>query len=333
MIDTALMPTPSFTKIPACWICESPRLRPIHESRFNLTDFADSDPELLAYHNVRFIVTCCADCGFMQPEGLPAAPDFFERLYAPYHDMQLHTKDTDVGCNGRMSMDFEQGSKDLIFRRVLRELGPAHGSRLLDIGAHVGRLLFLANQRGWLAEGWEVNPKTAEFARHRTGAKVTTASVAALAKVKTAEFDAVTIIDVLEHIPDPVSVLRNIYGQIVPGGRIAVKVPCGTGQLLKEWLKSKLRPSYEFSIARNMYHVNHFTPGSLCMALKRAGFANVRLAASPPEVFRPESFASAMRTLPSNTVRTLHYWMCGLPGFKQIGSLNFHLLAFAKRPK
>ena len=306
-------------------------------ARFDLADFAEIDPELLAYHQMPFTLHRCEACGFMQPEGLPTLPNFFDRLYAPYHSMQLQTEEGGtVNTEIMMAHDFEGGSKDLIFRRVLRGVRrgqPTQGLRLLDVGSHVGRLLWLAKQENWVAEGIEVNPTTAEYARRRTGAMITDVPISKLTTQIKPGLHAITIVDVLEHIPEPLPLLKQLFSLLAPGGTIAVKVPCGSGQLLKEWLKSRLRPSYEFTIARNMYHVNHFSHRSLRIALEHAGFAEVSFVASPPEVFRPGSLHGAIRTLPSNMARTLHYWFCRIPGARRIGPFNLHLLAFARRPE
>ena len=273
----------------------------------------------------------------MQPEGLPTLDRFFDRLYAPYHDMQLHMDELPENADDDvlMARDFEQGSKDLIIRQVLRGLRPRSGlagRRLLDVGAHVGRLLWLAAQDGWSVEGLELNKKTAAFAHLRTGARITTSTLLDFAPSRQTAFDAITIIDVLEHIPHPLPVLRQIFELLVPGGKIAVKVPCGPGQLAKEWLRSRLQPSYEFTIARNMYHVSHFGPRSLRLSLERAGFEGVQFQPALPEFFRSSSFKGSIRAVPVNAVRWMHYWLCSIPIFRQSAILNLHLLAFATRP-
>ena len=58
--------------------------------------------------------------------------------------------------------------KDVIFNGILqaltRRLDPSR-RRLLDVGAHAGRFISLARKEGWAAEGLELNPRTAAYAR------------------------------------------------------------------------------------------------------------------------------------------------------------------------
>lgn len=67
------------------------------------------------------------------------------------------------------------------------------------------------------------------------------------------------------------------------GGWIAVKVPSGRNQLLKEITRSKLRKNYRVSVADNLVHINHFSPRALKLALERAGFSNIEITVGAPE--------------------------------------------------
>ena len=91
----------------------------------------------------------------------------------------------------------------------------------------------------------------------------------------TAAFDAITVTDVLEHIPDPVRVLTRVARLLAPGGWTAVKVPSGPGQLRKEQWRGRLFRGYRPTLADNLVHVNHFSPRSLRIALERAGFCDI----------------------------------------------------------
>jgi SAM-dependent methyltransferase len=247
---------------------------------------------------------------------MPALPDFFGRMY----DQRWSTE--------WMEAEFASGYKDLIFRTVLRGLEERVRRRtLLDLGAHVGRLMALAAGRGWEAEGVELNPSTAAHAARATGLPVHRMDAARLSATGR-RWAAVTLIDVLEHIPQPVVALAAARGVLEPGGWIAVKVPHGRVQLRKEALRARLRPGSRPTVADNLVHVSHFGVRSLALALRRAGFTDVAVEIAPPEVPPTAgarcALAKAMR---------LATWQLGrhLPGGVE-SPLSLHLQAFARNP-
>jgi hypothetical protein len=116
--------------------------------------------------------------------------------------------------------------------------------------------------------------------------------------------------DVLEHVPDPARLLTTLGSLTAPGGVIAVKVPCGRSQVLKEEALAALT-SHQVTLADNLVHVNHFSPRSLRLALERAGFsAAVGTAAPELRPQHPPSFAAVV----SNVVRLVAYGFGRLPG-------------------
>jgi SAM-dependent methyltransferase len=230
---------------------------------------------------------------------------------------------------GWMREEYDSGYKDLIFRRViegLERLSPGPRT-LLDLGAHVGRLMHVAAERGWAAEGVELNPSTAAFAASATGLTVHRMDARALASAGR-RWGAVTLIDVLEHIPQPVQALEAARGVLEPGGWIAVKVPHGRIQLAKERLRARLNRGYRATVADNLVHVNHFGVRSLRLALERAGFRDVRVAIAPPELI-PAGPMRARRAV-HNALR-LGVWRLGRALPRGVESpLSLHLLAYAR---
>ncbi|HEY0546081.1 MAG TPA: class I SAM-dependent methyltransferase [Pyrinomonadaceae bacterium] len=301
-MSTAGVEAPSsvapFTKLDACWICRSRRLDNVHQDSMDFASYAEQDPELSSYTGRAFWLVRCHDCGFIQPAELPTLPNFFDRMYD-----QRWSEDW-------IEQEFDNGCKDFIFRRVLKQLsrraGAQAGRTLLDIGAHVGRLIYLASQSGWQAEGVELNPITSSYATDRTRLPVHRVNARELiAEGKL--YDAVTMIDVLEHIPDPVAMLRTAAQLLTGKGWLAVKVPCGPSQLLKERVRARLRKNYKVSVAGNMVHVNHFSPTSLKAALKEAGFTNASLHIGAPEL-APKSAGISVRALASDALRLSAYY-------------------------
>ena len=264
----------SFAPLVRCWVCGATDLARVHQGIFDLDPYREQDPDLAAYTGGPLWLRRCASCGFGQPEALPALPRYFDRMYD-----QRWSADW-------IASEFDSSVKALIFRDVLSFLNQrvaADRRTLLDIGAHVGRFMHEARLAGWTAEGIELNPRTAAYAARRTGLPVYGANAESVA-MDGRRFGAVSLIDVLEHIPDPVRMLRTAARLTEPGGWIAVKVPCGPSQLRKERVRAALRRDYRATIADNLVHVNHFSPRALRLALERAGFTNVAVKPAAPEL-------------------------------------------------
>ena len=264
----------AFQPVDRCWVCDHDLFDPYHQCAFELSGFATQDPELAAYTGARLWLRRCRRCRFGQPEALPALAGYFDRMYDQHWPEEW------------IEHEFESRSKDLIFRGILEDLRrrvPAAGGRLLDVGAHVGKFVHLAAQYGWRVEGIELNPRTAAYAARRTGAVIHRVNLDVFLATGS-QFDAVTLIDVLEHIPEPVRMLRKIRRLLMPGGWVAVKIPCSPGQLRKEQVRAALRPGYRVVLATNLVHVNHFDPDSLLRALEEAGFEQTTVRTAAPEL-------------------------------------------------
>ena len=307
----------AFTTESACWICGSTSLRPVHEAIFELSVYETQDPELARYTGARATLRRCDSCGFGQPEGLPSLDRYFDRMYDQRWSHEW------------IVSEFESTSKDVIFNGILSELGrrlPGSRRRLLDVGAHAGRFVWMAREAGWQAEGLELNPQTAAYAAQRTGATIRMLNVHQL---ETGEsFDAVTITDVLEHVPHPLRVLDKIGALLASGGWVSVKVPAGPAQLRKETWRGRLRTSYRPTVADNLVHVSHFSPHALALALRRSGFVDVTVAPGAPEFYE----GPGLRRLADHALRrALYTAACAVPGGVHL-PVSLNLQAFGRRP-
>jgi SAM-dependent methyltransferase len=318
--ETATGPHAGFTATGACWICGGRALAPVTRAIFEFSAYKEQDPELARYTGATVDLVRCASCGFGQPAALPSLPDYFGRMYDQRWSDEW------------MEAEYREGTKDLIFRETLRDLArriPAERRTLLDLGAHVGRLIGLAAEAGWRAEGIELNPRTSAYAARATGLPVHRADLRDL-QAEGRRYAAVTLVDVLEHIAEPVGALRAVRGVLEPGGWIAVKVPHGPNQLLKENVRDRVFPSYRGTVADNLVHVSHFTPRALRMALEQAGFTDVEIRTAAP-VLPPES-PSARRAARAALLRGTTAAARALPfGLGVRSPLAMNLQAYARR--
>jgi 2-polyprenyl-3-methyl-5-hydroxy-6-metoxy-1,4-benzoquinol methylase len=313
--ETVVKPDPSgrFEPVANCWVCEGGALSRYYRCRMDFNEYAEQDPELHHYTGEHVWLVRCASCGFGQPEAVPTLPKFFDRMY----DQRWSP--------AWIEQEFGATYKDLIFHGILDELSarvPPARHRLLDVGAHAGRFLHLAQARGWTVEGIELNPRTAAYAEARTGAPVHRVSAQTLAH-DGHRYDAVVLTDVLEHIPEPTRLLAALARLLEPGGIVAVKVPNGSAQLIKERWLARLT-THRLSLAENLVHVNQFTPGSLTLALERAGFERTTVRAAAPEL-PPVAGAGG---LVGRVLRLGLFAAASLPGALHT-PLGLHLQAYA----
>jgi methionine biosynthesis protein MetW len=111
--------------------------------------------------------------------------------------------------------------------RLLLEAVP-DGARTLDVGCAGGYLAVVLRERGGSVLGLEADPVAADAARRR-GVEVVEGSAedpAARAELRSrGPFDALVCGDVLEHLVDPWTALRELAALLRPGGTAAISLP------------------------------------------------------------------------------------------------------------
>ncbi|HTK75412.1 MAG TPA: class I SAM-dependent methyltransferase [Gemmataceae bacterium] len=151
-------------------------------------------------------------------------------------------------------------------RRVL----PWHGQgRLLDFGCGGGSFLRRMQQQGWQATGLDVSAETVERVRGELGVRVLTGTLPH-PELQRASFDVVTMWHSLEHVHDPLDVLRAAYDLLTPGGRLMVAVP-NIDSAAFHWFGPAW---FALDLPR---HLTHFAPPTLRAMLEAAGFRVTQL--------------------------------------------------------
>ena len=102
---------------------------------------------------------------------------------------------------------------------------PLKGARIADIGCGGGILSEAMARAGAQVTAIDLAPEALDVARlHAIESGLAVdyrlVSAEALAAELPGQFDAVTCLEMLEHVPDPLSVLRACAGLLKPGGRL-----------------------------------------------------------------------------------------------------------------
>jgi SAM-dependent methyltransferase len=157
----------------------------------------------------------CADCGlgFWRPAaGFDPATVYGERYFAG--------RDLGPGYDDYGALEVALRHN---FARRVRALGPPRsGARLLDLGPAFGYAVDEARRAGWWATGLEVSRAAATRAAVVAGAGGIAVGDAQRAPFAAASFDAITLWDVLEHLPDPHAAVAEVARLLRPGGRLAL---------------------------------------------------------------------------------------------------------------
>lgn len=100
------------------------------------------------------------------------------------------------------------------------------GSRVLEVGCHTGFFSRLLTDHGCRVTGIELNPEASAIAASHAEEVVTgDAGDARLWDALRPDFDVVLFIDVLEHLYDPWTALRNAKRTLAPGGVVLFSLP------------------------------------------------------------------------------------------------------------
>jgi 2-polyprenyl-3-methyl-5-hydroxy-6-metoxy-1,4-benzoquinol methylase len=194
----------------------------------------------------------CLDCGMTSSR--PA--DTPERIVENYTAMV-----------DEQYLSEEKGRREL-FRWVIDRLDGylLPGRRLLEVGSNAGLFLSVAEQAGWDAKGIEPSHWAVETGRRLFDVDLEQGTVETL-DVEPGSRDAVVMLDVLEHLVDPLDTLRRLRGVLHDEGMLALSTVNVAG------LHARVRHgSWPWFIRP---HLHYFTPETLDMMLHKAGFTMV----------------------------------------------------------
>lgn len=179
----------------ACRLCGAPKLRSLYQVK--------------GCH-----LHSCGDCGYVQVDPLPP-PEAIAAIYDSTYFAKGKYRDDRAGLR-------EQ------HRRVnlLLSAGLPDGARVLDFGCANGEFLAQARRR-WKVWGFDLSAEAVDQARQAMPDLAACLYSGDPGKVAWPAdgFDAIVLWDVIEHLPDPLTALRQVVALLRPGGLLAVSTP------------------------------------------------------------------------------------------------------------
>jgi len=169
-------------------------------------------------HVKEWLVVQCRDCGLVYVGNLPDR----EPTYEDY-------------CTDSMNLTapYTENSPDPAFRelfhinkqrvKLVQSMSP--DGHLFDVGCGIGYFLVSARDlAGFQVGGIDVSDASTRFARLQLGLQVERSEITDYATTSD-RWDIVTLWHVLEHFPDPVSRMRNVWDLLYPGESVLWRYP------------------------------------------------------------------------------------------------------------
>jgi 2-polyprenyl-3-methyl-5-hydroxy-6-metoxy-1,4-benzoquinol methylase len=182
----------------------------------------------------------CVGCGLLGLARLPALEQIPELYPSDYLSIiNSWKRDLDKPVN-RLAIKYLYGVDSVsrprlaraIFRllsgRIMHGIREPHGAnRLLDVGCGSGELLDVYRSLGWQVCGIEISQQAGAVCREK-GLDVHQGTVFD-APFGTRRFDVILLSHVIEHVLDPIGVLRRVAELLAPRGQIVVTTPNARG--------------------------------------------------------------------------------------------------------
>ena len=206
--------------------------------------FCDSKRYERLFRTSGRVLVKCQKCGLIKTEGKKGVS------YLNYHGDETYKA-------------FEKLFKNIYQKRVSYILRfKKKPGKVLDVGASTGTFLAIFKEAGW--ETWGVEPSESAKVAKGKGIRMSRTTIEK-AKLPRNYFDVVILNHTLEHLKNPISVLKKVRTLLKKGGIVFIDVPNFGG--LSARILGKRWP-----FITPEEHLFHFTPQTLRRTLDAAGF-------------------------------------------------------------
>jgi 2-polyprenyl-3-methyl-5-hydroxy-6-metoxy-1,4-benzoquinol methylase len=275
-------------------------------------------PIFYEYLRKRFQAKRCKHCSFVFIDPRPTQ----EELKQLYSDEYFLHDGADFGAHSPSDYESAAIRGSVKFPEILGWIQRYKPSGdFFEIGCGMGYFLEFAKKNGYSVSGIEYTDLGVRTCRTRFGLDVQRGSFEELAP-QLDRYDVMFMGDVLEHLVEPLEMLRKAHSMLKPSGVFAAEVPSMFNSLTGRIAVSGMRAlRTKKKMGMPPYHVNEFTPKTLRRMIMSAGFKHCIIV----QRIKPPSAITLRGSLVEKMIKkTLHYPNYGLT--KSLGILGDRLL-------
>ena len=167
-------------------------------------------------------------------------------------------------------------------------LSHSKNKKLLDVGCSSGSVLKIAAKLGYKVKGVDIAIKPVITAR-KLGFDVFHGTLNE-AKYKVNEFDLIILFEILEHIVDPVGLIKECHRILKKDGLILINTPNPDS-----WSAKFLREKWTgYSLTKMGGHISFFTPKSMGVLAKISNLKLIYIKTKNVSFFYKENFSNKM---------------------------------------
>ncbi|HRR97004.1 MAG TPA: class I SAM-dependent methyltransferase, partial [Candidatus Ratteibacteria bacterium] len=171
------------------------------------------EEELLFVKN-GFNIVKCKNCGLVYVNPQPEQQEI-NKYYNEIYKSKREPTDRKKRAKVKEAMKIIGSIKRIVKSEKLK---------LLDIGCGFGYVLKAGKDIGWEVMGLDMAEWMVEYARKEFGVKAEVGKFPGI-NFKAESFDIITLLEVIEHLPDPSLGLKDICTVLKKGGYLIVRVP------------------------------------------------------------------------------------------------------------
>jgi SAM-dependent methyltransferase len=201
-----------------------------------------------------YLLKACGTCGYVQVRDVPSQDDLRVIYGAQYFEKSKYRND---------EANYREQQRRM---RFLQSAGLSDCARVLDFGCGTGDFIAQARQR-FNVYGADVSKEAIDKARNTypdLSDQFFVTDLAGHLPEDVRDLDAVVAWDVIEHLEQPIALLKSLTGRLKPGGVLAISTPN-----IGAWFARASGARWPFMTPPE--HLGFFSPGSIGLAFDQVG--------------------------------------------------------------